>query len=68
MQYKVFIKSYDEKTVKESAGDSWRPLKMLEDLLNGELDKKEHEGFKLKEIIPTSMHDKLVYTVILEKE
>lgn len=71
MEYKAVIMSYSvERTKTEPA--NYRPLKQLEDLLNNKVspvsDRAELKGFTVKEIHATPMGEKIIYTVVFQKE
>lgn len=69
MEYKVLVTTYSlEKKLSKLTGGYWDNLKLIEDILNGKKSKKDYEGFKLREIIPTPMGNRIVYTLVLEKE
>ncbi|MGH2637793.1 MAG: hypothetical protein ACRDF4_00670 [Rhabdochlamydiaceae bacterium] len=67
MTYRVITFNYSlEELLKVQATD-WRDLSNLTKLLNGEWDKTELQGFKLKQITSAVAGDKMIYTLVLEK-
>ena len=70
MEYKVLVTSYyTERKIPE--GPNFDSLRAVEDILNRKLSKKvkaELVGFKFKEMHTTSTGERIVYTIVLQKD